>query len=59
MSKLYRVIDNTIVDRHGVEVGDFCTLINSDDDGSAWFENSAWAGDGVLCILWNMVEEVK
>lgn len=59
MSKLYRVIDNTSVERYNVKVGDYCTLVEDYDAYCAWFKNDNWVEDGVWCLLQTMVEEVN
>ena len=56
--KLYRVIDNIDMEYYNVKVGDICTLVDNDENG-AWFKNDSWKGDGVWFLLLNMVEEVK
>ena len=58
MSKLYTVISNDYVEHYNIKVGDICLLQNDDEDGSAWFYNDNWDGDGTWCLDWSMVEEI-
>ena len=58
MSTLYRVVNNLFVKHYGVKVGDICTLNEYDSDGTAWFHNHEWFGDGVWCLVLTQVEEI-
>lgn len=59
MSKLYRVVFNDeSLDSYNISIGDICTLVKDDEDGTAWFKNSNWKDDGILCLNWEEVEEV-
>lgn len=61
--KKYRVVDNSSARDYGVMVGDICCvsdhkpMITRDD--SDWFYNENWDEDGVWCLKWSYVEEIK
>ena len=59
MSKLYRVVFNDEqLDSYNISIGDICTLVKDDGDGTAWFKNTNWKDDGLHCLAWSEVEEV-
>ena len=58
MEKFYRVVSNESVEDYGVKVGDTCLLQSYDEDGSAWFYNESWDGDGIWCLNLTLVEEI-